>query len=178
MLSDKRIKEAETNVRIYLNDYMLKKVKETNSIVLKTLINNSKESIKLAEITFNGNHSNLWVIVISYYSMYYIANAVLYKYGYKVGDKISHKVTSDSLIVYIRKKLKDTLIEEYEKLREEVLAGIKADEIIESFDFERTKRSMFQYNTTEHVKFNKAKTSLLRAKEFLYEMNNLLDNSN
>ena len=104
MLSDKRIKEAETNVRIYLNDYMLKKVKETNSIVLKTLINNSKESIKLAEITFNGNHSNLWVIVISYYSMYYIANAVLYKYGYKVGDKISHKVTSDSLIVYIRKK--------------------------------------------------------------------------
>jgi uncharacterized protein (UPF0332 family) len=175
MLSDKRIKEAENNVKNYLSENLLKKTTEQNSIVLRTLRNNSKESIKVAEIVSNGNHSNLWVIVTSYYSMYYIANAVLYKYGYKVGDRISHKVTSDSLIVFIRGKLKETLLETYEQMKEEVLAGIKADEIIETFDFERTKRSLFQYHTTEEVKLSKAKTSLQRAKEFLYEMNNLLE---
>lgn len=175
MLSEKRIKEAEKNVKNYLNDDMIKKVKELDPIVLKTLTRNSEESIKVAEIIAQGNHSNLWVIVTSYYAMYYIGNAVLYKLGYKVGDKVSHKVTSDALIAYVRGKLKESLLEEYEKLKEEVLAGIRADEIIETFDFERTKRGLFQYNTTEQVKLSKAQTSLQRAKEFRFEMNNLLE---
>ena len=42
----------------------------------------------------------------SYYSMFYIANAVLIKKGYKTGDKIAHKVTADALITIIRSKLK------------------------------------------------------------------------
>jgi hypothetical protein len=50
--------------------------------------------------------------------MYYYTNAVLLKIGYKVGEKIVHKVTSDALIVYIRGKLKENLVEDYEETRE------------------------------------------------------------
>ena len=108
--------------------------------------------------------------------MFYYANAVLLKLGYKVGDKMVHKVTSDTLIVYVRKKLKESLIEEYEETKEEALnlAGIKTDEIIEYFDFERSKRGVIQYKTIEFEKKSKAKTSLQRAKEFAKEMEKLI----
>ena len=108
--------------------------------------------------------------------MYYIANVVLYKIGYKVGSKVSHKVTSDAIIVFVRNKLKKSLIEDYEKAKEEALdiIGRKTDEIISSFDKEMEKRSFFQYETTEEIKKSKAKTSLERAKRFIFEMEKLL----
>ena len=79
---------------------------------------------------------------------------------FKVGDKIVHKVTADALIVYVRGKLKESLIEEYEETKEEAmnLAGIKADSLIENFDFERTKRSIIQYKTIEIEKRSKAES--------------------
>ncbi|KHO45817.1 MAG: hypothetical protein QS99_C0012G0050 [archaeon GW2011_AR4] len=174
MLSEKNIKEAESHVRLYLGEDMLRHVKEKNPLIMKTLTKNSPESIKVAELLFEGNHSDLWTIVSAYYSMFYIANAVLYMEGFKVGEKIPHKVTADALIVFIRKRLADTLIEEYEKIKDDVLPGIKADEIIDAFDHERSKRNFLQYTTTEEVKREKANTSLIRAKEFVYEMNSLI----
>ncbi|BAW31502.1 MAG TPA: hypothetical protein PLO64_07020 [Methanothermobacter sp.] len=59
--------------------------------------------------------SSLWVIVSSYHAMYYIANAVLYKFGYKIGHEISHKVTGDALIVFVRNKLKERFLEDFER---------------------------------------------------------------
>ena len=117
MLDEKRIKEVEVNVKSYLEDGLLRKTKGYNSKILEILINNSKDSLKIAKIV--SKKSSLWTIVCSYYSMYYIANAVLLQLGYKVGDKISHKVTSDALIVYIRNRLKSKLIEEFEEAKEE-----------------------------------------------------------
>ena len=109
--------------------------------------------------------------------MFYTANAVLYKIGYKIGEKIAHRITSDALVVYVRNKLKEKLIEDYEELKEEALqiAKNKAEGLIEDFEFERNKRSIIQYQTKEVEKSSKAQTSLKRAKEFLYEMNNLLN---
>ncbi len=175
MLSEKRIKEAETNVKSYLDEGLLKKA-ATDKNVMDILFKNAKESLKVAEEIHQKDFSELWTIVCSYYAMFYYANAVLLKLGYKVGDKIVHKVTSDALIVYVRKKLKESFIEEYEETKEEALnlAGIKADEIIESFDFERSKRSLIQYKTIEFEKKSKAKTSLQRAKEFAREMEKLI----
>ncbi|MEM3402069.1 MAG: hypothetical protein QXH08_02440, partial [Candidatus Hadarchaeales archaeon] len=108
--------------------------------------------------------------------MYYMANAVLYNIGYKVGHMISHKVTSDAPITFVRKKLKESLLEEFEEARDEALeiASLKADEIIESFDIERLKRTRFQYEMTEEVKREKASMSLERVKRFVFEMEKLL----
>lgn len=108
--------------------------------------------------------------------MYYISNAVLYYLGYKVGDKISHKVTADALIVYATKKLKESLLEDYEEAKSDALeiSGNKAEALIEHFDFEREKRSRFQYSTSETALKSKAQTSLERAKKFVFEMKKLL----
>lgn len=175
MLDSNRIKEAESNVRSYLDEGLLKK-SSLDQNVLSILLRNAKESLRVAEEIHQKNLSELWVIVCSYYAMYYYANAVLLKFGYKVGEKIVHKVTSDALIVYVRKKLKESLLEEYEETKEEALAlaGMKADSLVESFDFERNKRQLIQYRTIEIEKQSKAKTSLQRAKEFAKEMEKLL----
>ena len=176
MLAKDRIKEAETNVRAYLIEGLLKK-ESLNTDALRVLLRNAKESIDSAEKLNSERISDLWVIVCSYYSMFYIANAVLRKLDYKVGDKIAHKVTADALIVYARGKLKESLIEKYEDSKDEALnlAGIKTDSLIESFDQEKTKRSIIQYRTDDIDKRAKAKTSLQRAKEFLLEMDILLN---
>ncbi len=173
MLTEKRIKEAETNVKIYLEEKLLTK-SQFDKKIFDILLQNAKESLETAGFLLKNKKSDLWVIVISYYAMYYVANAVLYKKGYKIGEKISHKITADALIVFIRNSLKQTLIESYEELKSQALAGIKSDELIKSFDFERKKRGFIQYQTTSIEKHAKANTSLQRAKEFIFEMEKLL----
>lgn len=176
MLNKNRIKEAEDNVKSYLGEGLLKKAAADRHI-MDILIRNAKESLRVAQEAHQNNISELWVIVCSYYAMFYYANAVLIKLGYKVGEKIAHKVTADAMIVYVRGKLKESLLEEYEETKDEALnlAGMKADALIESFDFERNKRSLVQYKTIEIEKQSKAKTSLARAKEFGLEMEKLLE---
>ena len=176
MLNEKRLKEAESNVKGYLEDGLIWKYKDSRQEILETYQRNYQESLGVAQKLFEQNLSNLWIIVISYYSMYYITNAVLYKIGYKIGSKVSHKVTADALIVFVRNKLKKNLLEDYEQAKEEALEiiGRKTDEIIESFDREMEKRSTFQYESTEEIKRTKANTSLERAKRFVFEMKKLL----
>ena len=179
MLNEKRVKEAESNVRQYLTEGLLKKQK--NETAKEMYIENSDLSLNTAQKLLSLESADykpyLWVIVTSYYSMYYIANAVLLNIGYKVGDKISHKITSDALIVFARDKLKKGLIEEYEDIKEDALELIsfKADSLLESLDFEREKRSKFQYQMDEVAKKSKALTSLDRAKEFVFELKKLLN---
>ncbi len=171
MLSNERIKAAEISVNSYLADGLLKKEKPRD-IVFETYLRNNRESLLVARKLFNENLSNLWVVVISYYSMFYIANASLYRLGYKVGPKIAHKITSDALIVFVRKRLKDQLIEDYELASSEALT--LSDNFLQNYDFERLKRSVFQYESTEEIKKAKSKTSLDRAEEFSKEMEKLL----
>lgn len=174
MLGEKRIREAEANVRGYIEEGLLRKA-EFEGIVFRVLKNNAKESLEVSNFIAKHDVSDLWVIVTSYYSMYYIANAVLYSMGYKVGYKISHKVTADAMIVFTRKKLAESLLESYEEIRDVALAGIRADNLLESFDFERKKRGFIQYKTNKVERRSKALTSLKRAKEFMFEMEKLLE---
>ncbi len=171
MLKDGRIKEAESNFPGYIERGLILK-QEFEDKIFNTLMRNSIESFDVAEHLFISSMSNLWVIVTSYYSMFYIANAVLFKMGYKVGDKIAHKVTADALIVLARGKLKESILEGYDKASIDALE--LSDNLLESFDMERGKRSRIQYTTTEEVKRAKAQTSLARAKEFSSEMKKLL----
>lgn len=179
MLDEKRIKEAEKNVKAYLEDNLIWKLKQSKKEILDTYKRNCKESITLADKIFGDGLSNLWVIVISYYAMFYSANAVLYTIGYKVGSKVSHKVTADALVVLVRSKLKKGLLEGYEEAKGEALEiiGRRSDEIIESFEQELEKRSVFQYESIEEIKKAKAETSLIRAKRFIFEMSRLLEDS-
>ncbi|MBT3464575.1 hypothetical protein HOD20_09300 [archaeon] len=176
MIDKFRIDEAQKNINSYLADELIKKEK-FEKVVYDTYYNNSKESIKVSDILLQNNISNLWVVVTSYYSMFYIANALLYNLGYKIGNKIAHKITLEALIVYVRNKLHKSLLENFEETKDNAMNLIKnqSDEIIESFDYERLKRSKFQYESTEEIKSSKANTSFNRAKIFFNEINKIID---
>lgn len=174
-MDERRIKEAENNIRSYLSEGLIKKA-EFREEIFDTFVRNHKESLGLAKKTFESKDSDLWTIVISYYSMFYIANAVLYRLGYKVGDKILHKVTADALIVFVRNKLRASILEDFENAKDEALeiASIKSSAVVEEFDMERKKRSKFQYDMTKEIKRAYANTSLERAKRFVFELDKLL----
>ncbi len=176
MLNERRIKEAESNVKTYLEDDLLKKI-EFNLKIYQILKRNAQESLSVANFLYKHNKSSLWIIVTSYYSMFYLANALLYKMGYKVGNKIAHKVTADSLIVFARDKIKQSLLDAYDHIKDEALAAMKSDELIQYFDYERKKRSFIQYQTPESIKLSKVRTSLNRAKEFMLQISKLLENN-
>ena len=175
MIDEKRKKEAQSNFTRYLQEELLKK--ETNELAKSKYIENADLSLKTAqELMQSPLKPYLWVIVTSYYSMFYMANAILLQYGYKTQEKIAHKVTSDALIVLILDKLKKELLENYENIQKDALeiSSTKAESVIESYSLELGKRSRFQYNMLEQTKENKAQTSLKRASEFVFELKKLL----
>ncbi len=175
MIDAKQKKEAKQNFDRYLQDGLIKKEKNETAKVM--YLKNAELSLALAEECINSIlRPYIWVVAISYYSMFYIANAVLLNFGYKTGDKIVHKVTSDTLIVLVMDKIRKGLLEEYEDARDDALeiASVRSEEVIAFYALELDKRSRFQYNMTESIQEQKARTSLNRAKEFMLEMKKLL----
>jgi uncharacterized protein (UPF0332 family) len=175
MIDKERRKEAQQNFAQYLQDGLIKK--EKNETAKAMYAKNADLSLNLAEECMNSSlKPYIWVVVISYYSMFYIANAVLLELGYKTGDKVAHKVTNDALIVLVMDKIKKGLLEEYENAKEDALeiASIRSDEIIAFYGLEMDKRSRFQYDMTESIQEQKANTSLKRARQFMLEMKKLL----
>ena len=175
MIDKNRKIEAQRNFAQYLRDGLIKK--EKNETAKSMYLKNADLSLNLAEDCMKSSlKPYLWVVVIPYYSMFYIANAVLLELGYKTADKIVHKVTNDALIVLVMDKIKHGLLEEYENAKQDALelASIKSDEIIAFYGLEMDKRSRFQYNMTESIQENKANTSLKRARQFVFEMKKLL----
>ena len=163
-MDEQRIKQAENNFKNYLQEGKIKKVERFEKLIYDTYLRNARESLNSANQLFQNKTSSLWVVVTSYYSMFYMACAYLYKLGYKPGDEIVHQVVNEALIVQGRHKLKNNLLENYAEEKEKALIAV--DNYLENYEREKVKRASFQYQTTEEVKENKAKTSLDRAKEF------------
>jgi len=167
----KRIKIAEDNFRRYLNEGLIRKT-SFEELVYKTYFNNSLESLRVAEEIFNNQLSPLWVVVSSYYSMFYIACAYIYKKGYKTKHEIVHQIINESLIVLAKHDLEKHFLEEYEEERKKATAS--TENLLDNYEFEKTKRSQFQYETTGKIKEAKAKTSLERAKKFIAVMRQII----
>ncbi len=198
------MQEVQKNIPRYIEEKLIMKQKGDYSLVdfyRKT----AASSLKVAEVLFTLStqedakqklllekdfESYLWVSVSGYYAMFYIGNAALAQLGIKIGDKIVHKVTSDSLIFYflMTGKLAKQYVEEYEESMKNALEIMgaednkirqtlqqKAFDLIQSFDLEREKRGHFQYKTTTSMKENIARTSLERAKLFFYEMEKVIE---
>ncbi len=171
-MDEKRIKQAENNFKNYLQEGKIKKITSPVQLIYHTYLRNARESLNVANQLFQNKTSYLWVVVTSYYSMFYMACAYLYKLGYKPGEEIVHQVVNESLIVQGRNKIKNYRLENYSEEKEKAL--IIVDNYLENYEREKAKRSSFQYQTTESIKESKAKTSLGRAKEFLTLMEGIL----
>ena len=170
-MDEKRVKSAENKFKNYLRDGLIKK-ESFQDIIYQTYLKNAAESLNVANEIFKNKTSSLWVVVSSYYSMFYIASAYLYKKGYKAGQEIVHQVVNEALIVLSKSDLEKHFLEEYEEEREKALAA--SENLLKDYEFEKTKRARFQYETTEEIKEAKAKTSLERAKNFVAVIRQLL----
>ena len=166
------MKIAESNFRNYLRDKLIKKA-GFEDIVYQTYLRNALESLKVAEELFKNKTSSLWVVVTSYYSMFYIASAYIYKKGYKAKGEIVHQIINESLIILARHDLEKHFLEEYEEEKEKALSA--SGNLLDKYESEKTKRAMFQYETTEAIKEAKANTSLERAKNFVAVIRQLLE---
>lgn len=170
-MDEKRLKIAENNFRRYLRDNLIKESK-FQDLIYQTYINNSFESLKVAKELFKNKTSFLWVVVCSYYSMFYIASAYIYKKGYKASHDIVHQVVNETLVVLAKHDLEKHFLDEYE---EEKLKALSASQnLLDIYEFEKLKRSEFQYETTGEIKESKSKTSLERAKNFVAVMRQII----
>jgi uncharacterized protein (UPF0332 family) len=201
MIEKVRIDEARRNVKIYVEDGLLKTGDKDAARFVEFFMANAESSLRTASIlqeisdenslkeTLKVNadfESYLWVIVSSYYSMFYAATAILAKQGIRATGQIVHKVTADALIHFFASNEKlAKLLEQYEEAqtvglelvgREELMKRMqkKADELIISYEGERKKRSKFQYDIGVQAKKGYAQTSLQRARDFVFEIRKLL----
>ncbi len=193
MKTEKEIKIIESNINIYLKEGLFKKGNYDN--LKEFYIKTAKKTLQTADVLMQISENNeikkkvrllddfetyLWVITTSYYSMFYILNALFAKNGIKIGDKIAHKVSSDVFYYYFIKnnKIAKELFEIYEEAKEQAIDLIRyseqAEKLFQDLEYEREKRHKFQYDMTESIKRSYAQTSLKRAKDFSNEIELLL----
>lgn len=200
MLDEKRLKEIERKVPLMLQEGEIAK-KEENKKLVKFYLENAFISLNAAKILNEVSNkidfkkhfkfiddsfeAFLWVINPSYYSMFYMANALLASAGIKVVSQIGvHKKTFEAVVYYfyLTNKLPKYFLEIFEKAQQESqeLLGKegmkeKTIDLMKKYDYEMGKRSKFTYEIGVKAKQAKANTSLNRAIEFYNELRKVLE---
>lgn len=192
MLEDKKLKEAESRVRQYLTEGIIKtkgkpehvefflKNAEDSIDSAKALFDLSTDSEKQKSLGFTSFNGLLWVVNASYYSMFYMARALLENEGIKIKTDLSiHAITFDAIVhyFYLTGKLQKKLLDDFVEAKEdaaELLGKQKADELIEEYFFEKRKRGTFTYDMGALLVKSKAKTSLERAQKFSKEIRKII----
>jgi len=192
MLEDKHINEAKNNAIKSIDNGAI--VKTNESRYIDFFIKNSKDSLDSAKalfeistnqkiresMGFSGFNGFLWVINSSYYSMFYMARALLESIGVKIKtDESIHFHAFNALVYYFYSngKLERHFIEDLQSAGEEasqILGKEKAKEVISDYSSEKEKRAKFTYEMGEIAMKNKAETSLNRAKKFNEEIRKIL----
>ncbi|MDO8622900.1 MAG: hypothetical protein Q7R52_01535 [archaeon] len=192
MLENKQIDEARRNAIKSISSGNIIKTKESN--YTDFFIKNAKDSLDSAKVLFDISvdekikntigipnfNGFLWVINSSYYSMFYMARALLESIGVKIKtDESVHFLVFNALIYYFYSngKLEKHFIEDFENAQaesSEILGREKAKEIISNYSSEKDKRAKFTYEIGEIAMKSKAETSLNRAKKFNEEVRKIL----
>src|SRR3989344_5067294 len=196
MLEDKKLKEAENRVKQYQNDGIIKTkarpehvdffLKSADDSVdsAKALFELSTDPEKQKFLGFTSFNGLLWVVNASYYSMFYMARALLENEGLKIKTDLSvHAVTFDTLVshFYLNGKLQKGLLDDFVEAKEdaaELLGKQKADELMEEYFYEKKKRGTFTYEMGEILVKSKAKTSLERAQRLRREIKKMIIKNN
>ncbi|AUB57247.1 hypothetical protein BK008_02205 [Methanobacterium sp. MZ-A1] len=108
---------------------------------MDALHDNALESLSAADFLVKKIFHHCGLLFLTYYSMYYMAKAVLISIGFKVSGEVSHCVTGDVLIVLVINKLKKQILEDLDEARTEFdEIDDLTDDIIELYDLEHKKR--------------------------------------
>ncbi|MEK6895449.1 MAG: hypothetical protein AABX48_02925 [Nanoarchaeota archaeon] len=193
MLDEKRIQIIKNNTERLIREGSI--IKEKSGHFAEFFLTNSKNSFDSAKLLFDvstnieiknslgfpGFNGFLWTINAGYYSMFYMARALLEKSGVKIKTELSiHEAVFDSLVYYfyLTKKLEKSIVESFQEAGEEakdILGKEKAKNLVEDYFSEKEKRGRFTYEMGEIAMQNKAKTSLERAKKFNEKIRKLLE---
>lgn len=200
-LDNQRIEEIRKLVPKLINEGTISKKEEYKKLV-NFFKENAEDSINSAQLLYKVSTDSklqnatgfpnlrgfLWVINASYYSMFYMASALLANSRIKIKSGIGiHKLTFDTFVYYfyLTNKIAKEYVEQFldaledsEELlgREEAVkkAEAMAKELVTSFDSEREKRRTFTYELERTKIQSKAKTSLERANYFYKEIAKLI----
>jgi len=193
MLDEKKLKEAEGRVKQMISEGIIKSkvkpeyadffIKNADDSIdsAKALFELSTSPEKRQSLGFTSFNGLLWVVNASYYSMFYMARALLENGGVKIKTELSiHAVTFDAMIYYfyLTGKLQKAFLEDFIEAKEdaaELLGKQKADELMEEYFFEKKKRGAFTYDMGTILVESKAKTSLERAQRFRREIKRIID---
>ena len=196
MLEERKLKEAEKRVKQYMSDGIIwaKGEPEHTAFFLKNADDSIDSAKALLEISTDPEKQNflgftsfnglLWAVNASYYSMFYMARALLENEGLKIKTDLSvHAVTFDTLVshFYLTGKLQKGLLDDFVEAKEdaaELLGKQKADELMEEYFYEKKKRGTFTYEMGEILVKSKAKTSLERAQRFRREIKKMIIKNN
>jgi uncharacterized protein (UPF0332 family) len=193
MIDEKKLKESENRVKQFINEGILKSKEKPEHVAF--FIKNADDSIDSAKalfelstnpqkqesLGFTSFNGLLWVVNASYYSMFYMARALLENSGIKIKADLSiHAVTFDAVIYYfyLTGKLHKEFLEDFIEAKEDaagILGKQKADELMEEYFFEKKKRGTFTYDMGNVLVQSKAKTSLERAQKFRRELKKIID---
>lgn len=188
MLDEKRIRQR---IKMHQDDGII--IKEKGKFI-DFFLDNALNSLETAKLLFEISTDKrikddmgipdyngfLWVINASYYSMFYIARALLEKDGIKIKTEMSvHAITYDAIYYYyyMTGKLEKNLIDGYKEAEleaSEILGKEKAKELIEDYFYEKRKRAKYTYILGTVAMEAKAETSLNRAKQFNEEIRKII----
>ena len=185
MLEDKRLEESSKIIKKLIADGRIVKPKEG---AVGFFIEKSTQSIAVASRLLEledaeGLIADMWVINASYYAMFFAATALLAKFGHKINTEAGiHRLTYHALVHFFiveDNKLKKHFIEEDKDAVEQAeellqLSERKAEKLIRDFDSEMSKRKIFTYDLGKIAERKKAETSLLRAKNFVNEVEKII----
>lgn len=157
MLDNDKLKDAERRVKQFISEGMIRSkgtpeyldffLKNADDSIdsAKVLFNLSTDPEKQKSLGFTSFNGLLWVVNASYYSMFYMARALLENGGIKIKtDHSIHVVTFDAVIYYfyLTGKLQKEFLEDFIEAKEdaaELLGKQKADELMEDYFFEKEK---------------------------------------
>jgi uncharacterized protein (UPF0332 family) len=202
VLDTKKIEEIRKQVPKLLDDGILVKKDEHQKLVpfYMELVMDSLHSAQLlykvstdsklqSLVGFPNLKGFLWVINASYYSMFYMANALLASSTIKIKSEMGvHSLTFKAFTYYfyLTNKISKKYVEEFfealqdsEELlgKEEIIkkAEEKAKGLVLDLNLEREKRRTFTYQLEKTRIEAKAKTSLERAKHFFQEVERMME---
>ncbi len=192
MIGEQKLKEVQNRIKQSLSNGVIVSKQKVEHVDF--FLKNADDSLQSARCLFDVSTKHdylgydnltgfLWVINAGYYSMFYMARALLESSGIKLKADLSiHALTFDALIYYfyLTGKLQKQLFEFYAAAKEDVaelLGWQRADEMIQEYFYEKRKRASFTYETGEHAMESKAKTSLQRATKFNKEIRRILRGS-
>jgi uncharacterized protein (UPF0332 family) len=181
---------VQSRIKQYIADRII--VSKQKAEHVEFFIKNSDDSLQSARCLFDVSTKHdypgyddltgfLWVINASYYSMFYMARALLEHAGIKLKAELSiHALIFDAVVYYfyLTGKLEKQLFEYYVAAKEDVaelLGQQRAGEMIQEYFYEKRKRATFTYETGKHAMENKAKTSLQRAIKFNKEIRGMIN---